>query len=123
MASQSGDQFSKSEIDAIRHKFRDDQQLFSEFRALIKRVGRAVPFGEDVLAAYFCATDPSTHPRVKAILIAAIVYFVMPVDVIPDVLLLIGFTDDAAVIAAAIAAVRPWITDLHRQKARDALRD
>ena len=123
MSAESGKQFSEAEIDALRKNFRGEAQLFGEFLALIRRVGRSVPFGEDILAAYFCARDPSTNPRVKGILLAAIAYFVLPIDIIPDVLPFLGFTDDAAVIAAAIAAVRPWITDLHREKARSALKD
>ncbi len=38
--------------------------------------------------------------------VAAIIYFVNPVDVIPDVLVGIGFVDDAAVVAAVVRAIR-----------------
>jgi len=81
-----------------------------------------VPFAEDVVAAYYCATDPRTPASAKAILLAALGYFVLPVDLIPDVLPVIGFTDDAAVIAAAIATVRRFIMPDHYDRAREALR-
>ena len=46
-------------------------------------------------------TDPATDRKVKLTLVAALAYFVMPFDIIPDILPIMGFTDDAAVITAA----------------------
>lgn len=74
------------------------------------------------MAAYFCALDSRTPARVKAILLGAVAYFLLPTDAVPDFLAGLGFTDDAAVLLAAIRSVRPHITDDHREKARDALR-
>ena len=53
------------------------------WKKLLQLTGR-IPFAEDLAAAYFCATDPKTPTRVKGILLAALAYFVMPVDLIPD---------------------------------------
>jgi uncharacterized membrane protein YkvA (DUF1232 family) len=83
-------------------------------------IGR-VPFMEDVLAAYYCAADAKTPFRVKAVLSAAIAYFILPVDAIPDVLAGLGFTDDASVIAAAVAMVGSHINPAHREAAKRAL--
>jgi len=77
-----------------------------------------VPFTEDAVAAFHCATDAATPLRVRAILFGALAYFVMPFDVIPDFLLGLGFTDDAAVLIAAFAAASAHITKAHREKAR-----
>jgi uncharacterized membrane protein YkvA (DUF1232 family) len=87
---------------------------------LCMTLGR-IPFAEDAVAAWFCAADPETPTRVKAILLGALGYFILPVDLIPDALLGVGFTDDAAVIAAALTAVGSAITDEHRAKAKRAL--
>jgi uncharacterized membrane protein YkvA (DUF1232 family) len=51
----------------------------------------------------------------------AIAYFVLPTDAIPDVLPIIGYTDDAAMLAAAIRLVAGHITDDHREAARRTL--
>jgi uncharacterized membrane protein YkvA (DUF1232 family) len=51
-------------------------------------------------------------------LLAALGYFVLPLDALPDILPLLGFTDDAAVIAAALAAVASAIKPEHREEAR-----
>ena len=72
-------------------------------------------------AAYFCAIDPETPGRVRGILIAALAYFVTPLDVIPDVVAGIGFTDDAAVLAMAIGLVSRNLKPEHYARARAAL--
>ena len=82
---------------------------------------RAIPFTEDLLAAYYCAFDRNTPLQVKATLVAALAYFVLPVDAIPDMLPVIGFTDDAAVLAIAINLVASHILPAHRDAARKRL--
>jgi uncharacterized membrane protein YkvA (DUF1232 family) len=113
--------FSRAEIDSIRRATRDESGVFADMWKLLRKVGRNLPFAEDVLAAFYCATDPATERRVKIVLVGAIAYFVMPFDVIPDVLPFLGYTDDAALLAAAIASVAGAIKPEHREKARDAL--
>ena len=109
------------EMEQIRRATKDEKRLLSDTWALLRRVAGKLPFAEDVLAAYYCALDPSTDRRVKLTLFAALGYFVMPFDVLPDLLPVIGFTDDAAVIATAIASVANAIRPDHREKAREAL--
>jgi uncharacterized membrane protein YkvA (DUF1232 family) len=121
MSHPSSNHFTKAEMDAIREATRDEARLRQDFWAKLKRVARKVPFAEDLLAAYFCATDPATPRRVKLILLGAVAYFVIPMDALPDLLPLLGFADDAAMLAAAIAQVAGSINDSHRQKARETL--
>lgn len=113
--------FSKAEIEAMRQATRDEEGLRQDFWAKLKRVARQIPFAEDLLAAYYCTMDPATPRRTRMILLGAIAYFVLPADAMPDFLPLLGFTDDAAVIAAAIAQVAGSITEAHRDKARKTL--
>lgn len=100
---------------------RDEKIVDRDFWKKLRRVAGKIPFAEDAAAAYFCAVDPKTPPKVKAVLFAALAYFVMPFDLIPDFLAGIGFTDDAAVIAMALSVVAGAITEGHRIKARAAL--
>lgn len=97
------------------------RDVYENFWRTARKAARHVPFMEDVVAAYYCALDKRTPLRVKGILLAALGYFVLPADTIPDVLLGIGFTDDLAVLTAAISAVRAHITPAHKAAARDAL--
>jgi uncharacterized membrane protein YkvA (DUF1232 family) len=100
---------------------RNESKVRLGFWAKIARVARWVPFSEDVVAAYFCAFDSKTPFRVRGTLLAALAYFILPTDLIPDIILGLGFTDDAAVIATAIALVRNHITPEHRDAAKAAL--
>ncbi|MDP3602810.1 MAG: YkvA family protein [Bosea sp. (in: a-proteobacteria)] len=106
---------------AIRKSLRDEARFGAEFLGRLKRVARRIPFAEDLLAAWFCARDPATPRRVRMTLLAALGYFVLPLDALPDIMPLLGFTDDAAVIAAALAAVASSITPRHREKAKQAM--
>jgi uncharacterized membrane protein YkvA (DUF1232 family) len=91
------------------------------FWAKAKRVAAGLPFAEDLLAAYFCAFDRETPRHVQAALIGALAYFVLPFDIIPDMLPLLGFTDDAAVLATAMRMVATHIRPEHRAAARQAI--
>jgi uncharacterized membrane protein YkvA (DUF1232 family) len=118
-----GQSFTREEMAAIRKSLRDEARFGSEFIGRLKRVAKRIPFAEDLLAAWVCARDPATPRRVKLTLLAALGYFVLPLDALPDVMPLLGFTDDAAVIAAALAAVAGSITPQHRDKAKEMLTD
>lgn len=114
--------FSKAEMDAMRAELRDQEGLTRKFWGKLRRVGGKIPFAEDLVAAFYCATDPSTPNRVRLVLLGAVAYFLLPTDAVADFLPLIGFADDAAVLAAAITQVAGSITDEHRARAKDALK-
>ena len=99
----------------------DEADLREKFWTTAKRAARHVPFMEDVVAAYYCALDRDTPLRAKGVLLAALGYFILPVDTIPDVIFGLGFTDDIAVLTAAITAVRSHMRPAHRLAARKAL--
>lgn len=99
------------------------ENVQSEFWTAVKRGANRIPFMDEVVAAYFCAMDPQTPFRVRGTLLAALAYFILPFDVIPDFLLLFGFGDDIAVLTAALASVRGEIKESHRKAARDALNE
>lgn len=115
--------FTEAEMKAARRALRDEEGVLAEVLALVKKLARSLPFAEDALAAYHCVRDPATPRRVRFILMAALAYLVMPMDAVPDILPVLGFTDDAAVLATAVAAVRNAITPEHRAKARETLDD
>jgi uncharacterized membrane protein YkvA (DUF1232 family) len=100
----------------------DRDTLRRRFWLKLKQVAAKLPFLEDLLAAYYCAFDKETPRHVQAALLGAIAYFILPFDFIPDMLPVLGFTDDAAVLATAIRLVASHITDDHREAARAALK-
>ncbi len=101
---------------------KDPEQVRRKFWIKIKRVAAKLPFVEDLLAAYYCAFDRETPRHVQVALLGAIAYFVLPFDFVPDMLPVLGFTDDAAVLATAIRTVASHIRPDHREAARAALR-
>ncbi|MBP2311408.1 YkvA family protein [Azospirillum soli] len=107
-------------IDPIRVE-RDETYVRRRFWDKLRANLHRVPFLDQALAAFYCATDPATPMKAKAMLLAALAYFIMPVDVVPDWLILAGFTDDAAVLAAAIQAVRMNMKPEHLERARATL--
>lgn len=102
---------------------RRERIVRARFWPTMKRAIRQVPFSRDVVAAYYCATDKQTPFRVRGILLAALGYFVMPIDVIPDMFAVIGFTDDIAVLSAALSLIRSHMRDSHYLAADEALAD
>ena len=99
----------------------NEAAIARDFWPKLKRSLARIPFAEDVLAAFYCAFDPLTPLKVKGILLAALAYFIMPLDVIPDVLLGLGFTDDMAVLYTAISLIRSNMTQAHRDRAKETL--
>ena len=100
---------------------KDRESVRRRFWRKLKRVAARLPFAEELLAAYYCAFDRATPLQVKATLVGAIAYFVLPLDAIPDVLPVLGFTDDAAVLATTLRLVASSIQPAHRKAARAAI--
>jgi uncharacterized membrane protein YkvA (DUF1232 family) len=89
----------------------DEASVRAGFWRTFAKAAKQVPFAEDVVAAYYCALDPETPGKAKAVLLGALAYFIMPMDAVPDFLALVGFSDDIAVLTLAIATVRSNLTE------------
>ena len=100
----------------------DRDSVRRRFWIKLKKVAGRLPFIEDLLAAYYCAFDKQTPRHVQVALLGALAYFILPFDFIPDMMPVLGFTDDAAILATAIRLVAGNITDDHREAARAALK-
>ena len=97
---------------------RDQRTVEQGFWQKIRRTLGRIPFSEEAVAAYYCAVDAETPGYVRAVLLAALAYFVIPTDVIPDFIAGLGFTDDASVLLTAISAVGGNLKPRHRDQAR-----
>lgn len=100
-----------------RNKAKVERGFWQKLRRTLGRV----PFLEDAVSAYYCAFDPRTPRPVKAMLLAALAYFVVPSDMIPDFVAGLGFTDDATVLFATLRLVSSHISERHRAAARRRL--
>jgi uncharacterized membrane protein YkvA (DUF1232 family) len=109
------------DIDEFLKAAADEKTVRAGFWPKVARFAGKLPFAEDLLAAYYCAFDRNTPNQVRFILVGALAYFVMPIDVVPDLLPVFGFADDAAVLAAALKAVSDAIRPEHREAAKRKL--
>jgi uncharacterized membrane protein YkvA (DUF1232 family) len=87
----------------------------------LHRLATRLPFAEDLLAAWYASRDPKTPRKVKIGLTAALAYFILPIDTVPDWIAGLGYGDDFAVLLAAIRLAADAIKDSHRASAREKL--
>jgi uncharacterized membrane protein YkvA (DUF1232 family) len=105
--------------DYVGHDAAHNEEIVREkFVVKAKRYLNQIPLATEVTAMYFCMLDPRTPLWVKGTVAAALAYFILPLDAIPDLMPLVGFSDDASVLAAAFAAISAYVTVEHREKAR-----
>jgi uncharacterized membrane protein YkvA (DUF1232 family) len=99
----------------------NEQRVARGFWPKMRRVAAKIPFAGDALSVWFCARDPATPTTAKALMMAGLAYFVLPTDAIPDVLAVVGFTDDAAVFAALMTIVGKNLKPRHKAAAEKLL--
>ncbi len=75
------------------------------------------------LVLYYVLSDPDTPAKAKAVVLAALAYFINPLDLIPDYLPVIGFQDDLAVLAGAIFTIAASIKLIHRIQADEKMEE
>jgi uncharacterized membrane protein YkvA (DUF1232 family) len=120
---------SENEINAIlspadiEQQQKQEKKIRRKFWPTLKNALAQLPFSEDVVTAYFCAMDKNTPTHVRGILLAALAYFVLPTDLIPDFIAMIGFGDDVAVLTVAISTLKKHMTVEQRDAAQQALKD
>jgi len=93
-----------------------EQGFWDKLSKYAKTAGQEVV--EKVLLLYYVMVDEKTSVANKAIALAALGYFISPVDAIPDVIAVVGFADDLGVIVAALTALSSSITDEIKAKAK-----
>jgi len=94
-----------------------------DFKTKIIETLEKVPFVEDVVALYFCLKDPETPLWIKAQIIGTIVYFISPLDTIPDTIFGVGYTDDAAVVFALIKSIEYYLDERHYEQAKNFINE
>ena len=99
----------------------DEATVRRDFWRKFGRLAAQIPFAEDLLTAYYCALDRRTPTHVRVALLGALAYFIAPFDVLPDMLPIVGLTDDAAILAAVFKLVWDNIQPEHRDVAREVL--
>jgi uncharacterized membrane protein YkvA (DUF1232 family) len=86
-----------------------DSSLFSTLRRIAGRAGRHLIYSAFVL--HHALKSPNCPPKARLTILGALAYLILPVDLVPDFLPVIGLVDDASVIASALVSIAPIITD------------
>ncbi|MBU0476198.1 MAG: DUF1232 domain-containing protein [Bacteroidetes bacterium] len=86
----------KEDIDEVTGAI--DSQLWTK----LEKVGKKISFAKDLLALYHYLIDKNVSWHRKAIVAGALIYFIVPIDTIPDLVPLFGYMDDLGVIAATL---------------------
>ena len=109
----------RSDFAARTRRFAADEgDLRQRIWKKLKREAANIPFVEDALTAHYCAFDRETPFYVKLALVGAVVYFIVPDDLIPDSIPVLGYADDAAVLAGAMKLFSSHIKPEHREAAK-----
>ncbi|WP_040952951.1 YkvA family protein [Gorillibacterium massiliense] len=95
----------------------DEEYVRTHFWSKLKSHTGKIPFLKDAIATYYAAVDPATPKWAKAVAFSGLAYFILPVDLIPDFLVVVGWTDDAAILAGALKTLSSKVTDNHREMA------
>lgn len=96
----------------------NEQRVDEGFWPKIRRVAAKVPFAKEALSVWYCAKDDATPLAAKGMMLAALAYFVLPVDAVPDFIAGLGYTDDAAVFTALMAVVGRNLKPRHKAAAK-----
>lgn len=108
----------KPEIYVGEDPARNEELVREGFVAKARKMLKHLPLAHEAVAMYFCMLDARTPMWVKGAVAAALAYFILPVDAVPDFLPVVGLGDDAGVLAATLTAVSAHVSPEHREKAR-----
>lgn len=101
------------------------EKYFSEKSLKEKISNVAIRAGSEVikkvLILYYCFLDPDTPKQSKAMILGSLGYFILPLDAIPDVTPVLGFSDDLGALAIAFATVLAHIKPIHKEHAQQKL--
>lgn len=112
------DQNSSHELVRFEQQTDEDYVRGNFWNKLKQKGATKIPFLLDAVALYYCALDTKTPKWAKAVAFGGLAYFILPIDVIPDMLVVVGWTDDAAILAASLKTLSTKVTEEHRLKAR-----
>ena len=113
-----GEKFKASDMDGYADKY-SEESFFDKITSTIKKAGLTLIY--KALQLYYVTENPNCPMKIKAAIFAALGYFISPIDLIPDITPIIGYSDDAAAIALALGMAQIYINDTVKQKAKDKL--
>ena len=97
------------------------ESFLSKMGGAFKKVGLRGVY--TALLLFYALDSPNINWVDRGIIIGALGYFISPLDIIPDCIPIIGYTDDVGVLVWAFMRIKNRIDDSVRQNAKNKLRD
>ncbi|WP_445487762.1 YkvA family protein [Niallia sp. 03133] len=110
----------EQELDASG-KYYSDDKFWDKLKKFGKKAGSSVVYA--VLLLFYTLKKPEVPAKTKATIIGALGYFILPLDLIPDFVMGIGYTDDLGALGIALIQVAIYVDDDIKQKAKAKLND
>ncbi|WP_175987149.1 YkvA family protein [Bacillus sp. Marseille-Q1617] len=98
-----------------------EEKFWSKLKKFGLKAGHSVVY--TALLLYFVLQKPDVPKKAKMVIIGALGYFILPTDLIPDMAVGVGFTDDLGALGVALLQVAMYIDDDVKAKAKAKLRD
>lgn len=108
----------KKEIKKAKSYY-SEQAFWSKLKRYAQKAGSSLVY--TALLLYYTLLKPEVPGQVKAMIIGSLGYFIMPLDLIPDVLTGVGYTDDLGAFGFALVQVAMYIDDDVKMKAKHKL--
>jgi uncharacterized membrane protein YkvA (DUF1232 family) len=106
------------DYDAYAGKY-SDKKLFEKLGGFAAKAGKKLVYV--VLLLYYTLQKDNVPMKAKAIIIGVLGYFISPIDAIPDITPLIGYTDDFGALLVALAVVSVYVDEEVKNKAKSKL--
>ena len=107
-------------IESHRNHY-SEPKLWNKVKKYAKKAGSTAVYA--ILLLYFVLQKDEVPKKSKAIILGALGYFILPLDLIPDFAVGVGFTDDIGALIAALWQVAMYIDDEVKAQAKSKLRD
>ena len=102
-------------------KYYSEDKMWDKLKRLGKKAGTNVVY--TVLLLYFTLQKPDIPAKTKAIIVGALGYFILPLDLLPDIAVGLGYTDDLGVLGIALLQIAFYIDEEVKTKAKAKLND
>ncbi|WP_294655349.1 YkvA family protein [uncultured Fusobacterium sp.] len=98
----------------------NEKSFFDKLKKVLKVVG--VKGVYMLLLLYNTLQRKDIPPKEKSIIIGALGYFILPLDALPDITPIVGYSDDIFALGMAILKVMPYIDDEMKEKSKEQIK-
>ncbi|MBQ3458520.1 MAG: DUF1232 domain-containing protein [Synergistaceae bacterium] len=96
-----------------------DESFWDKVKGVLKSAG--LPLIYKAFQLYYVMKRPDCPIHIKAAIVATLGYFISPIDLIPDFVPFVGFSDDLGAIVAALVMAQMYVNDEVKRQAREAI--